>query len=122
MYLYLLVNSNVNTKRVASGTGASFSSAIAQPCPKLSTLHRFALTLQFHNRFIDRPSHAQAKMKHFNATENLSTLIKICVSSLLLFRFSTIYLLRLFQFHHLSFSLVCNFSATHIKRLRKINK
>lgn len=52
-------------------------------------------------------------MKHFNATENLSTLIKICVSSLLLFRFSTIYLLRLFLFHHLFFFSVQFFCHAH---------
>lgn len=61
------------------------------------------------------------QMKHLNATENLSTLIKICVSSLLLFRFSTIYLLRLIQFHHLFFFSVQFFCHAQ-KAPLKINK
>lgn len=75
IFIYVSVSfSQFKCKHKASSEweGASLSSAIAQPCPKLSTLHRFALTLQFHNRFIDRPSHAQAKLK-WNTSTQLKT-------------------------------------------------
>lgn len=122
MYLYLLVNSNVNTKRVESGEweGASLSSAIAQPCPKLSTLHRFALTLQFHNRFIDRPCHAQAKIK-WNTSTQLKTFPRSSKFAFPVFcYFVSAQFISCASFSFIiSFSLVCNFSATHIKRLER---
>lgn len=85
--------------------------AIAQPCPKLLTLHRFALTLRFHNRFasLTGPATPLPALNTFPRSSKFAFLIFCFVSA------QFISLAPLTISSSLS-SLVCNFSATHKKR------